>query len=102
MVVAGPFVRRRTPRRACSKTVVAFYGGEAANPTDAALDKSLREALRVPVTEPVQFFSEYIDSARFEGPEQDPRLATFLAERYAEKSIDWIVATGPVALKFFV
>jgi signal transduction histidine kinase len=85
-----------------AKTVIALHGAEAANPTDAALDKALREALRGPATEQVQFFSEYIDSARFEGPEQDGRLATFLAERYAGKTIDVIFATGPVALRFLL
>ena len=81
-------------------TVVAFYGGEAATPNNQSLDRSLRESLQVASNEDIQFFSEYIDFARFHGVDQPQRLATFLGERYAGKKIDLIFSAGPQALGF--
>jgi hypothetical protein len=73
----------REPVRATN--LVAFYSGEAATPNNRALDQSLRDSFQVSPEGEIEFFSEYIDFARFDGNQQAQRLATYLGQRYAGK-----------------
>lgn len=83
-----------------AKNLVAFYGSEPATPLVQDIDRALRDSFRSSAAGEFQFYSEYIDAARFAGPVHEQRMATFLNERYAEKKIDLIFASGPVALSY--
>ncbi|MCE9658525.1 MAG: hypothetical protein K8R60_08190 [Burkholderiales bacterium] len=99
-VVVGLFSTTATcAELARAKNVVLFHGSEA---TAVLFDASLRESFRSPADGETQFFTEYIDSARFVGPEHAERLATFLHDRYAGTKIDLIFASGPVALTYLL
>ena len=50
----------------------------------------------------LEVFSEFLDKERFPELEQDSRMATFLQEKYAERRIDVVIATGLPALDFLV
>jgi len=80
--------------------LVAFYGNEPTTPLVQGVDRTLRESFRDPANGEIQFFSEFLDSGRFASPEYPQRLATFLKERYADKKVDLVFASGPVALDY--
>jgi hypothetical protein len=81
--------------------VIAFYGGEPRIPSNQDIDRALRAAF--PENEEhLQFSSQYLDSGRFEGPENERLLVNFLRGRYAGVKVDLLFATDPVALRLLV
>ena len=89
---------KETPR---ARVVVALYGGEYNSPSSLLTNQVLRHDFGSDTGE-VEIFSEYIDSARFEGSVHERRLASFLRGRYAERTIDLLFATDPFSLRFLI
>ena len=84
------------------KTVIVLAGNDAQTARSVAIDQALRAAVEHSDTARVDIFSEFMDAVRFEGPAHASRFATFLRDRYADRKIDVVVATDPLALRFLL
>jgi PAS domain S-box-containing protein len=51
-------------------------------------------------SEPIETFSESLDSARFPAQSNETRMRAFLQDKYADVPIDLVIAAGPEALAF--
>src|SRR5260221_8885478 len=85
-----------------AKRVLILPSNQSVLPATVAADGAIRRELRSGTTMPLEVFSEFLDKERFPEPEQDSRMAAFLAEKYADRRIDVVIATGLPALDFLV
>lgn len=83
-------------------SVLVLYGLDPYLPPFLAMDKAMRESLVSKSDRPVAFFSESLDSQRFDAETLEPELAALLAKKYKALRIDVVVAISRTALDFFV
>lgn len=85
-----------------TRTVIALYGFELHTPNAAIIDRVLhREFVSKPST-PAEFYSDFMDVARFAGPAHEARFAASLHERYADRQVDLLLSPDPMALRFLL
>jgi signal transduction histidine kinase len=96
------FAESSAVERASQPTVIAIFGFEANTPVTKVLGEVLHRELVSQSPAPVQFFSEFMDAGRFEGPPHEARLAASLRERYAGRQVDLLLAPDPLALRFLL
>jgi PAS domain S-box-containing protein len=82
--------------------VVAIYGGDPRTPYSLASDQALREAFEDEIATGLEFYSEYLDTGRFEGAEHFQRQAEFLRGRYAGRPVSLVFAMEPAAFRFLM
>ncbi len=81
--------------------IVLLYTHDRFLPGNIKFDGGFRAELeKAPA--PVEVFEEYLDIARFPGPERDVALEGYLATRYAKTPPRVLVAVGDPALQFFM
>jgi signal transduction histidine kinase/ABC-type uncharacterized transport system substrate-binding protein len=80
------------------KAVLTIFGGEARTPAYETLDRVFRE--RLAAREAPQFYTEYLDTARFPGPTHERQMADYLRTRYSGKRIDLLVAVDSGVVRF--
>ena len=85
-----------------AKRVLILHSNQSVLPATVTADDAIRRELRSGTMAPLEVFSEFLDKERFPEPEQDSRMAAFLAEKYATRRIDVVIATGLPALDFLV
>jgi PAS domain S-box-containing protein len=79
-----------------------IHAYESVLPATAIVDENIRTEMRSGASYQLEFFSEFLDAARFPRPEQEARMEAFLREKYADRPIDLVIATGTQALDFLV
>jgi signal transduction histidine kinase len=82
--------------------VLMLYGLDPYLPPFLAMDKAMRESLASETEGRVSFFSESLDSQRFDMKALEPGLAALLEKKYRALRIDVVVAVSRTALDFFV
>src|SRR5262245_30863704 len=88
--------------KANSKTVLALYSLERNTPFNVIFDQSFQKALTSDTSEPVEYYSEFMDSFRFSGDSYSQLLRDYLQQKYAERKIDVVVVNGAPALHFLL
>ncbi len=83
-----------------AKLVLIIHSNESALPATIIVDDNIRKAMRSDAPYPLEFFSEFMDAARFSQPEHEARMEMFLREKYAALPIDLVITTGQQALNF--
>ena len=83
------------------KNVLAIYCYAREHPTNELYERGLRRALAVPQGGP-DYYSEYLEIDRFPEQEQTPLLRDYLRQKYANRRIDVIVATGRTPFEFLL
>jgi signal transduction histidine kinase len=86
--------------QAAQKSVLAVYADERLLPANILVDEVIRHELAVGTEGGPVYYSEFLDVVRFPGEQADRRLARFLSDKYSDRSIDVIIAPGPLALDF--
>src|SRR4029453_15773600 len=81
------------------KSVVAFYASGRSTLT-AAVDSILERTLTETLSEPLDYYPEFFDLARFPDQKYQEALRTFLLSKYGDRRIDLIVADGDTSLDF--
>jgi len=81
--------------------VLMLYGLDPSLPPFLAMDKAVRESLATETDRPVTFFSESLDSQRFDMATLEPELAALIQKKYQALHIDVVVAVSRTALDFF-
>src|SRR5262249_17989757 len=74
--------------------------GEATQPAMALMEPALRATLIRPDGHPVDFHVENLDILSHPEARLDADLASLLAKKYADTSLDAVIAFGPGALEF--
>jgi signal transduction histidine kinase len=65
-------------------------------------DRELPRALEHGLSAPVDFYSEYLDNARFPRPEHREAMRDFMRHKYAGQRFDVIIALSSIAVQFVV
>jgi two-component system, cell cycle sensor histidine kinase and response regulator CckA len=82
------------------KRVLILYSFDREQGIHAGIDETLRSRLRARLPDPVEFYTEYLDLARFPDPGHAETLVKLLRLRLAEKPPDLIIAGGYAASNF--
>ncbi len=82
--------------------VVVLYTHDRSLPGNIRVDQGFRAELQAREGVKAEVFQEYLDMARFPGPERDAALEEYLRRRYAEGPPQALVAVGGPALEFFM
>jgi PAS domain S-box-containing protein len=82
--------------------VLIIHSNESVLPATVSLDENIRKAMRSEGPYRLEFFSEFMDAARFPELDQEARLEAFLREKYAARPIDLVITTGTQALNFMM
>jgi PAS domain S-box-containing protein len=82
--------------------VVVLYPDDYARggPGSILLDRGIRSTFAASFPESLEIHSEYLDVSRFQNPEYQQHLATFLRQKYAGRKVELVIAALAPALDF--
>jgi hypothetical protein len=80
--------------------VLMLYSDERLLPANIIMDEAIRAAFAVGTNKRVEFYSEFLDVARFPGQEQQQRQRDFFRDKYRERPPDLMIAVSGGALVF--
>jgi PAS domain S-box-containing protein len=82
------------------KAVLALYGSRPDLPSNVVVDEVLRSTLERELGPRLDFYEEFLDTARW--PERETQIAVhdFLRRRYAQRKLDVIIAVARPAINF--
>src|SRR6266436_5846494 len=83
-----------------SQRVLMLYSDERLLPANIIMDEAIRAAFAVGTKNRVEFYSEFLDVARFPGEEQQQRQRDFFRDKYRERPPDLVIAVSGGALVF--
>jgi PAS domain S-box-containing protein len=84
------------------KRVLVLYWYDKDFHFNAKFDQGFQAALQSAPTGSVEYYAEYLESNRFPGESQSQLFRDYLRHKYADRSIDVIVASGYVTLEFLI
>src|SRR5271166_5261160 len=96
--VAGTSAAGQAP--APVQRVLVLYSDERLLPANIIVDEAIRAAFAVGTNNRVEFYSEFLDVARFPGEEQQQRQRDFFRDKYRERPPDLLIAVSGGALVF--
>ena len=82
--------------------VLVLYSDERLLPADVIMDQAIRAAFEVGSKNRVEFYSEFLDVARFPGEEQQQRQRDFFRDKYRTRPPDLVIAVSGGALTFLM
>ena len=85
-----------------SKRVLVIYSDERLVPANVIEDEAIRKTFAKDPAYRVEFYSEFLDVARFGSEAHAVRQADFFQQKYAERPPDLIICAGQAALTFLV
>ena len=80
--------------------VLVLYSDERLLPANIIMDEAIRAAFAVGTKNRVEFYSEFLDVARFPGEEQQQRQRDFFRDKYRERPPDLVIAVSGGAMVF--
>src|SRR5271165_6263968 len=80
--------------------VLVLYSDERLLPANIIVDEAIRAAFAAGTNDRVEFYSEFLDVARFPGEEQQQRQRDFFRDKYRERPPDLVIAVSGGALVF--
>lgn len=90
------------PEPAANKRVLVVYATGRLLPAIVAFDKGFRGLLGERPNGDVEIYDEFLDAARFSGPEYDRAVADHLRQKYSSLPPDVVVVVAREALRFAV
>ena len=85
---------------AAPKRILAFHWYAKDAPANVAFEGALQAVLTRDAGESVEYYAEYIESNRFPGEAHARNLRDYLRQKYADRTIDVVLAVGPVPIEF--
>jgi hypothetical protein len=82
------------------RRVLMLYSDERLLPANIIMDEAIRAAFAVDTKNRVEFYSEFLDVARFPGEEQQQRQRDFFRDKYRERPPDLVIAVSGGVLVF--
>jgi PAS domain S-box-containing protein len=80
--------------------VLVLYSDERLLPANIIMDEAIRAAFAAGTKNRVEFYSEFLDVARFPGEEQQQRRRDFFRDKYRERPPDLVIAVSGGAWVF--
>lgn len=80
--------------------VVILDASDPSEPAAQAFGRVSRETLTKLTSHPIDFYTEFLDSLRFQGASYESELVAFLTRKYEHKPPDLVVTIYPQALQF--
>jgi PAS domain S-box-containing protein len=84
------------------KRVLVLYWYNKDYPWNVKFDQRFQGTLRANSSTKIEYFSEYLESNRFPGENQTRFFRDYLKQKYADRSIDIVVATSDASLDFLL
>jgi PAS domain S-box-containing protein len=84
------------------KRVLVLYWYNKDYPGNVAFDQSIQTTLRSAGSDQIEYYPEYLESNRFPGDEQSAALRDYLKRKYADRTIDVVVAVSDASLEFLL
>src|SRR5262245_43842829 len=84
------------------KRVLVLYWYDKDYPGHIIFDRSFQAALQAAPAGTVEYYPEYLESNRFPGDNQSLFLRDHLRQKYADRTIDVIVAVSDASLEFLL
>ena len=84
------------------KRVLVLYWYSKDYPGNVRFDQNFQAALQSAPAGSVEYYPEYFDTKRFPGENQSQLLHEYLRQKYADRTIDVVVAVTDVALDFLL
>jgi signal transduction histidine kinase len=85
-----------------AKNILVLYSQEREMGIYAPLDKALRSQLDADSSQPLVFYTEYLDLLRFPDETHQQQLLEYLRVKYTKRKIDLIFVVSPLALNFLL
>src|SRR5215475_10479591 len=101
VVLLAPLVARAQQSAAPKRVLVLYWYGKDF-PANVRFDQSFQAALQSAPDGTVEYYPEYFESDRFPGESQAQGLCDYLRRKYADRTIDVVVAAGMPALEFLL
>jgi ABC-type uncharacterized transport system substrate-binding protein len=83
-----------------AKKILLLYSYQSVVPANLEWDGGIRAALKGTATEPLEFFTEYLDLARFPDESYLHSLINLLQSKYTRRKIDLLIPVGFPAFRF--
>ncbi len=96
--LAGTKAAGQTP--APVQRVLVLYSDERLLPANIIVDEAIRATFAVGTDNRIEFYSEFLDVARFPGEEEQQRQRDFFRDKYRERPPDLVIAVSGGALFF--
>jgi PAS domain S-box-containing protein len=90
----------RTQQPANPKRVLVLYWYNKDYPWNVNFDRSFQAAMHSARGGPFEYYPEYLESNRFPGESQSLLLRDYLRQKYADRTIDVVVANSDSSLAF--
>jgi len=87
---------------AAPKRILILYWYNREYAGNIAFEQSFRTGLQSAPAGTVEYYSEYLESNRFPGENQELLMRNFLREKYADRNIDVIIAVTDKPLEFLL
>jgi PAS domain S-box-containing protein len=101
VLLPAPTITRAQQSIAPKRVLVLYWYGKDF-PANVRFDRSFQAALRSASDGTVEYYPEYLESDRFPGEKQSQFLHSYLRQKYADRTIDVVVAAGGPALDFLL
>jgi PAS domain S-box-containing protein len=98
MILVGTSAAGQTP--VPRQRVLVLYSDERLLPANIIMDEAIRAAFAAGTKNPIEFYSEFLDVARFPGEEQQQRQVDFFRDKYRALPPDLVIAVSGGALVF--
>ena len=85
-----------------SKRVLVLYSDERLLPANVIIDDAIRRTFSANARTEVEFYSEFLDRARFPGDTQEQHQRDFFRDKYRERPPDLVIAVSGAALAFLM
>lgn len=85
-----------------TKRILVLYSQEKGHPAHDLTEKGIRAAFLSNSSFDVQFYTEYLDVGRFQGPSHAAIVADYLRRKYSGVKIDVIISVYPSAADFLL
>ena len=85
---------------AVHKRVLVLYWYNKDYPWNVKFDHAFQTVLRSAGPKTIEYFPEYLETNRFPGEKQNRVLRDYLKQKYADRSIDVVVANSDTSLEF--
>jgi PAS domain S-box-containing protein len=105
VTLISPVGRAAAPATAPAKPlqrVLVLYSDERLLPANIIMDEAIRAAFSVGTSSRVEFYSEFLDLARFPGEAQQQRQRDFFRDKYQERPPHLVITVSGAALAFTV
>jgi PAS domain S-box-containing protein len=100
IVLSPTSIAADVPATEPQKVVLALYGSRPDLPTNVIVDEIIRSTLEHELGPRLDFYAEFLDTARWPEAETQSALHDFLRRRYAHKKLSVIIAVAPSAIDF--